>query len=142
MHEAYEDITSQLGEPGWYDECAVPRYCPFSPSRLADVYADECVLLEIACQECGRRFRVAMSESACHRAMCDLGDLTLRKGIEDGWLHYGDPPHHQGDGNGAPCYAGATMNCDDLAVLEYWCRDGRREWTRIRGLEGPLGVRR
>lgn len=137
MHESYDDITSKLGEPQWWDENAVPRYCDFTPQHLADVYADECCLLLIACQECGGQFKVAMSYGAWERAMRG-GRGSLREAIEGGGLHYGDPPYH-GDGQGGQCHAGATMNCDDLEVLEYWSRVAASEWTRDATLERTLG---
>jgi hypothetical protein len=136
VREAYDDITSRLGEPQWWDENGTPRYCDFDPHHLSDVYADECCLLLIACQECGRRFKVAMSDGAWERALRG-GGLSLREDIEGGWLHYGDPPFHD-EGEERACLAGPTMNCDDLEVLEYWSRVAASEWTRDSALEGPL----
>lgn len=41
---------------------------------------------------------------------------------------YGDPPHHDGEF----CHAGCTMNCDDLAIVEYWHRETGRDRSRAR----------
>lgn len=38
MHASYSDITDRLGEPQWWDENAVPRYCEFEPARVANIY--------------------------------------------------------------------------------------------------------
>lgn len=129
MHQSYRDIREKLGEPVWWDEYGVPRYCQFQPRCAANIYAHEVTLLEIACQACGRLFHVA-----------DAGNIldfspdrpTLRQAIENGTIHYGDPP------NVGCCPAGATMNCEDLRVLEYWYKDytaGIWDWTRVPELE-------
>lgn len=63
MNEHYKDIRSRLAEPPkWFDEHAVPRYCPFRPTRTANIYCDEAVLAVITCQGCGTPFRVAFSQ--------------------------------------------------------------------------------
>jgi hypothetical protein len=125
MHESYEDITSKLGRPLWWDEVACPRYDPFHPSMCADIYAKEAVLLEIACQNCGHRFMVAMS-----RGPADAWMAPFSEQIRDGTLHYGDPP------NLGCCMAGPTMNCEDLRVHQYWRYSRRKlEMIRVRALE-------
>lgn len=133
MHHHYNDITSRiLAPPMWYDENAVPRYCDFAPDEVADIYATEVALVEIACQDCGQRFNVAFSWDRVewvkgvprlHEAMT-LADVKR--------LHYGDPP------NAGCCPAGPTMNCDDLRVLEFWRKDEAFTWTRIPELEVAL----
>lgn len=141
MNQEYRDITSRLGEPLWYDECGVPRYDPFAPDMCNDIYADEAALLEIACQDCGARFRVAMAMGQMDRAQGAMarGDdvalmmadpsYTLSGLISHGTIHYGDPPCHG-------C-VGDTMNCEDIRVLEYWHRgqDTEHEWRREEGME-------
>lgn len=52
MFACYHDIMSKLGCPLWFDENAVPRYCEFHPHYLANIYADEAVLLHVGCQVC------------------------------------------------------------------------------------------
>jgi hypothetical protein len=134
MNHHYRDIIDKLGPPLWWDEHAVPRYCPFSPDECANIYADEVVLLEIACQSCGAIFRVAMSSSRFQR-ICEAAkyenelfakeveEQKLCDDISEKLLHYGDPP------NNHCCPAGPTMNCIDRRVLEYWKRE-KQEWVR------------
>ena len=137
MNHNYADIRDKIKEePQWFDEQAVPRYCKFAPNQLSDIYSDECALVLIACQACQTEFKVAFSR-------CKLDDIrfkmmypnveppTIAKKIKDKSIHYGDPP------NIDCCPAGATMNCDDLKVLEYWVRDGF-EWVRKPELEVVL----
>jgi len=136
MLNAYADIRDAIpGAPSWWDEHGVPRYVLFAPSEVANSYADEAALVLIACQGCGEKFQVAFSQNR-HGSLADImrgqEPKTLAAVIEDGILHYGDPP------NTGCCCAGATMNCDDLRVLEYWTRDDSFEWQRKPGLEVPL----
>jgi hypothetical protein len=150
MHHHYHDITSRISEnPKWWDEHAVPRYSDFAPNECADIYADEVALIEISCQSCGRRFLVAMSEnqwmygyrmlskiSAAHdfaseelrEAAGKISETPLADEIREGAIHFGDPP------NVGCCLAGATMNCEDLRVVEYWRREAT-EWVRYPELE-------
>ena len=122
MHEAYEDITSRIAEePTWYDSNGAPRYGAFSPAGCPDIYSNTVVLLRIACQECRREFLVEMHESLWH-------PFHPQK------LHYGDPPRH----GGPDCFAGDTMNCDDLEVVECWHREHIGEWERRTEYEGPM----
>ena len=121
MHQYYGDILERVSEqPQWFDEHAVPRFCAFSPQRLASIYAREAALVLIRCQSCNREFAVAFSELNLRHALWSddhktkiktIGDL-----IEEGSLHYGDPP------NVRCCPAGPTMNSEPVRVLEYWYR--------------------
>jgi len=122
MNHHYADIRDKLGVPLWWDEHAVPRYCEFSPDVNANIYATEVVLLEIRCQDCGERFRVAMSWDVWDRVQ---GYPTLAEQIKNGEIHYGDPP------NVGCCPAGPTMNSIPLRVLEYWEREPLDEWHRF-----------
>jgi hypothetical protein len=123
MHLNYRDILSRIPEaPKWFDEHAVPRFVAFSPDEVADIYADEAVLAEIACQGCGRVFHVAFSSSPQSR-MRAAGVRPLSEHVRDRTLHYGDPP------NVDCCAAGSTMNSEPKRVLEYWKRE-RFEWER------------
>src|SRR5262245_12123537 len=121
---------SRPGEPRWWDEFAVPRYCEFSPDACADIYAIEIVLLRIACQSCKRRFDVALSKSRWPTRY--PYEETLRAKILDGSIHYGDPPNAQ------CCDAGPTMNCFDLEILEYWTQSAHHAWERDPSLEIEL----
>lgn len=147
MNESYEDIRSRIPEPPtWFDEEAVPRYCSFHPTRCADIYADEAALVEISCQACGTHFLVAFSSqyvmNTIHRMNSEAywkletgeqrldwieaqSKTPLADSIQDGSIHYGDPP------NTGCCPAGPTMNCEDLRVCEYWSRNNQQhEWKR------------
>lgn len=122
----YSDITSRLGHPLWWDRHGVPRYEPFRVG-MQSVYADVDGLMEIACQACDQRFLVGFTWSQ-GRAFLDWARLrALSKDVPqpefsaDG-LHYGDPPPHGCSGD--------TMNCIDLRIVEWWKRNGTREWER------------
>lgn len=119
MKSNYADILSLTDKkPLWYDESGCPRYEKFTPNLCPNIYADEVILLEIACQDCGKRFKVQMS------AWVIYGGYSFRERLfewkKDGKktftpIHYGDPPIHG-------C-VGDTMNCEDLKVLEFWEKD-------------------
>jgi hypothetical protein len=118
MRDTFDDIRSRITEePTWYDENGTPRYGVFSPVQCPNIYANQAVLLRIACQSCEREFLVEMS-----------GGWFIPIN-EPKRLHYGDPPAHH-------CI-GDTENCDDLYVVEVWARD-RSEWKRIPELEGKI----
>jgi hypothetical protein len=121
MHTSYLDIIDELGTPTWWDEHAVPRYCEFTTDRIADVYATECALVEIACQSCGHKYQVAMSSGR-------MTSHSLSMRINQRWLHYGDPPNYC-------CLIGATENSIPLRVLEFWRDDPLLRWTRDREYE-------
>ena len=114
MNESYSDITSKLGEPQWWDEAAVPRYCEFEPRRLAHVYLDEAALVEIECQGCGRTFPVAFSWGQHDGLFADRDIPSLAERIRADTLHYGDPPNY------SCCPAGPTMNSIPRRVLQFW----------------------
>lgn len=149
MHSAYHDIRDKIDEqPQWWDEHAVPRYCSFSPERAANIYADTCVLLLIACQNCGQQFNVCFTETMLSRysnawraaahedlplkkrqeiATEQIDGSGLRAAVENKTIHYGDPPN-------ACCGIGASMNSVPLRVLEFWSRKAF-EWKRVAELE-------
>lgn len=115
MHASYEDIRALTDrKPLWYDENGCPRYAPFHPSLIADIYAEQACLLEIGCQGCEQRFLVAMSYTRwfAPRAM------SLAEAVDQRIIHYGDPPRHM-DEWGDGC-VGETMNCGDCRVVEFW----------------------
>lgn len=128
MHRHYIDILSRITEPPtWFDELAVPRFGAFAPAALADIYADECALMEIRCQACGQSFQVAMSTGSHEYA---FGKPRLSADVSG--LHYGDPPNMQ------CCAPGPTMSSEPIRVLEFWTRDAF-DWIRQPLLEGPIG---
>ena len=121
MHSNYEDILSRIQEnPTWFDQNGTPRYGPFRREMCPNIYSNQVVLLLIACQSCGERFKVEMHSDFFS---------PIRNPKK---LHYGDPPVHDCAGGGY------TMNCDDLAVIEVWCREGVGDWVRRLDLEGLI----
>lgn len=128
MKQKFEWFLRNLGEPKWWEETGHPRYCDFSPDKTYNIYADEVALLEIACQDCGRRFSVSMNWSTGE-------PFPLSKLIGSGSCQfgYGDPP------NVGCCPAGPTMGSDGLRVIEFWEKDGNFKWVRIPELEIDLG---
>lgn len=149
MHCAYDDIRGRIREePKWWDERMVPRYCDFSPEKVADVYAEEAALVLIACQSCGYEFKVAFSHSSLSAMARHLGPgrthfhpsewfkvpaRTLARDIEEKTIGCGDPP------NIGCCMAGPTMSSNVVGVLEYWRRRRKTmEWARDTSLETEL----
>lgn len=138
MRAGYEDILALAAgkQPLWWDENGVPRFAEHHPHHCPDIYADEVVLLEIACQLCGTPMRVQLSTSSSDKLLA--GALkrpykTLAEQVKNRTIHYGDPPHHNHP-SGTFCHAGCTMNCNDLRVVEFWSRE-RPDWQRARDLE-------
>lgn len=148
MNHHYADIRRRIAEPPkWWDENAVPRYCDFGPDAVANIYARQVVLAEIACQACGARFLVAFSQAHAYDFLRGEQVPTLAEQVRGGTLHYGDPP------NDGCCLSGPTMNSEPLRVVEFWqthhqeyvgensiVTDATKyfEWRRIHDLEIPL----
>ncbi len=149
MHQNYHDIRSRIDAvPLWYDEKAVPRYVPFEPRFVANIYASEVVLARVECQACGHPFNVAFSATptgAASRAAYPEQGPLLADLIRGDALKYGDPP------NIGCCPAGATMGSVMRRVLEYWVKPyvtdegrapmskpGSREFRRDPSLEGEM----
>ncbi len=129
MNADYEDIRSRIAEPPlWFDEAGVPRYAPFTPWLIANIYAREAVLAHTRCQACGTDFHVAISSA-------DEPNTTLAAQIPANKLHPGDPP------NIDCCATGPTMSSVPIAVLEYWSRAVPRDWKRDPSLERPVRPR-
>jgi hypothetical protein len=137
VNNDYADITEKLGTPKWWDEHAVPRYCDFHPSEVANIYAREVAFLHIECQSCGTAFKVAMSSSGFAFRGGEMVEHKLSKEVEDQVIHYGDPPNYR------CCGAGPTMNSIPRRVLEFWSREmtiDLPEWSRREELEVELEV--
>ena len=133
MNHHYSDIRDRIAEePTWWDEDAVPRYCKFAPSEVSNIYAEEVVLLLIACQSCGHEFPVALSR-ASHGGLSaivrGIKTPTLTELVRSGSIWYGDPP------NIYCCPAGPTMTSDTIKVLEFWRRQTIGGWIRDEELE-------
>lgn len=151
MHNDYADIRELVNrEPDWWDENGVPRWGEHHPSKSPDIYAGEVALILIACQACGRKFKVQATGNVYSSYMRRLdvwymlkaqgeGDkeqppmdkTPLASSIKSRGYHYGDPP------NMNCCPGGPTMNCDDLRVIEYWRKDDF-VWVRDPALEVSL----
>jgi len=149
MFHHYHDIISRIAEPPrWYDELGVPRYCDFAPNAIANIYADECVLLEIECSGCGQIIIAALDDKGANDALWIPGQPRTRHKIADlirsGELDYGDPP------NVDCCRAGPSQTAITRRVIEYWSRyqetytepgssvrfvRGSFDWQRDRSLE-------
>lgn len=121
MLRDYSDIKSRLGEPLWYDDNGVPRYEEFKPD-MCGVYDDQVVLLEIGCQDCGRKFKVVNCWDKLREIFRDRINRHLANPIEPlptkvgpNYYHYGDPPNHG-------C-VGDTMNSEPIRVLEFWHKE-------------------
>lgn len=128
MNHDYSDIRDLIPEnPKWFDECAVPRYCRFSPHELSDIYADEAAFVMITCQGCGHEFKVGFSSSLISRAHAHVRH-PLAEAIKEKSLHYGDPP------NIGCCAPGVTMNSEPRRVIEYWQRISS-DWQRDKSFE-------
>jgi hypothetical protein len=122
MNHCYSDILSRIKEPPlWFDENAVPRWCKFEPSKLANIYAREAALGVVRCQACHHEFHVVIS---CTRYEQQLSSLVANR-----QLHYGDPP------NIGCCDVGLSMNSEFLRVLEFWSRPNF-DWIRVPEFEG------
>ncbi len=135
MFNDYSDITDRIaGRPKWWDEQGVPRYAEFSPDQLANIYAGEAVLMEIACSMCGERFEVAFCypPGGCEGTIPESAH-PLMEAIPNGTIDYCDPPNY---GN---CQSGPSSGCYNLRVLQYWSRSkGYGEWIRDPQLEIEL----
>ena len=135
MNHHFEDIRSRIAEePQWWDEHAVPRYCPFAPNEVADIYAVEVALVRIECQACGTAFKVAFSWGRYVMGRNEDGTVWCKTHppIDPRTLHYGDPP------NAGCCASGPTMNSEPQRVLEWWRRD-YCEWQRVPENEVAIG---
>ena len=129
-----------VAKPLWWDQNGTPRFKPHHPDLCPDIYAIEVALLLISCQSCGSKYDVQMSWDLSDRikaravgeaTAAAIAETALSAQIRRGVIHYGDPPCNN-------CLAGSTMNCWDLAVLQFWTREGRRGWERVPALEITL----
>lgn len=119
MHTRYSDILSRIAaDPLWWDENAVPRFDPFSPNLMANIYAEEAALVRVECQSCRTPFEVAFSHARQSTSIPEdwpedtplaISELISRRSLE-----FGDPP------NTGCCEAGASMSSVPVRVLQYW----------------------
>jgi hypothetical protein len=132
MKALFEDILCRIypEKPSWYDSNGTPRYGGFNPDACPNIYASEVALVEIACQNCKKRFLVEVHSDQYANAVF-WGSVKGR--ITRGSIGYGDPPRH-----GDKCLAGDTMTSDALRVVEFWEKNARDEWARNSELEIAL----
>jgi len=116
MKQKYSDILSKISiQPLWWDANGVPRYEEFSHIMRSDAYADEVVLLKIACQSCAKEFDVEVSWER-HNKRPSMSNEPKN-------IWYGDPP------NIGCCSVGPTMSSISLHVIQFWKR-GAEGWRR------------
>jgi hypothetical protein len=125
MLRSYNDIRSRIRDAiRWWDDNGVPRYCDFSPEECG-VYDVVVALVEVGCQACTERFRVAVTfDRESQRQVGDRYALPAAGNI--GTFRYGDPPSHS---RGADGCVGNTMSSESIRVLELWQRD-QQNWIR------------
>lgn len=139
MKASFLDIKDRIDEqPRWYDENGTPRYEEFSPDLSPNIYADEVILIEIACQHCREKFLVEMNWGIMHVVLEVYNKEPFSVRLTQ-WLrnrngnfcpiHYGDPPNHM-------CI-GDTMNCIDLRIIEFHKKIEHR-FERIKKFEIEL----
>jgi hypothetical protein len=116
MKQKYSDIMSRISaQPLWWDSNGVPRYDEFSYHMRFDTYADEVVLLRIACQACAKEFDAEVSWSRLSKRP------SMSSETKNIW--YGDPP------NVGCCSVGPTMSSISLHVIQFWKRS-TEGWRR------------
>ncbi|MFQ5796037.1 MAG: hypothetical protein ACE5JP_13445, partial [Candidatus Bipolaricaulia bacterium] len=107
-------------------------------TRSPNIYATHVAFLEIACQGCGRSFKVTVhcrkGIEEHERKKMDLADPEVKLPSEGdvGWFHYGDPPRHtSSDPNSGKidCIGGDTMGSVPIKVLEFWIKEDLK-WIR------------
>lgn len=125
MHADYADIISRLGEPLWWDEVCAPRYEPFKPEDCNNIYAQEAMLIEIRCQDCGRPFLVADTWDTFDQIQ---GRARPSAHAAHGHAEWGDPPRHG-------C-VGDTMTSESVRIVEFW-KNEALGWVRAPEYEKP-----
>lgn len=124
MKPNYYDIIEKLGEPLWWDEHGVPRYTDFRPHLKSRIIADYVAFMEVACQDCGRVFKVAYSIDSRQYRLFYEREVQLPTPNDVGSFHYGDPPYHTEE-----CIAGFCMLSIPVRILEFWARE-KHCWVR------------
>jgi hypothetical protein len=133
MHARYDDITSRIAmRPLWYDEGGVPRYSTFSPGDCSNIYASECALVEIVCQECLRTFFVCLTRRSRDQTLAEC----IRENVTNITGLCGDPPRHgvrdvKELTSRFDCLAGDTMSSLAVRVVEYW------KWSSAKWIRDP-----
>jgi hypothetical protein len=119
----YGDIIERIEtQPLWWDPYGVPRYCEFHPDACPNLYADEVVLLKVACQSCKKQFSVAYEWDS---RMTELAQPS----VDIQAISYGEPPHNK------CCLTGPSMTSIPLHTIQFWARNKRHAWVRRPELE-------
>ena len=121
MRYYYKYIIDKCGEPKWFDEYAVPRYEPMHPKNVANIYSNAVIFSLVACQNCGKQFKVTFSQS--HLEELNMGKDIIKE-EKMGMLYWGDPPHT------ACCPGGPAMTANYIDTLEIW-KKINFEWEKI-----------
>lgn len=128
----YPDLRELAGdrEPNWWDEEGVPRFAPFRPELLNNIYAKEVALLSISCAACPKVFLAARSWGISQGLLHNYPRFTeVLRG--NGYLSYGDPPFH----STSDCAAGYCMQSDTRGIVQFWAKK-QGEWERDSSFEG------
>jgi hypothetical protein len=114
-------------QPKWWDEFGVPRFCEFHPDLVANIYAREVLLGEIACQSCNAKFIVAFSCGAYDEVQLSDSIKIWLETNDEFAIMYGDPP------NINCCDAGPTMNSCFVKHIEFWknTKDTNYKWEKV-----------
>jgi len=129
---SYQDITSKLGEPQWYDEYKVPRYSEFTPNQIAEIYADEAALVLAQCEHCHKQFKIAFSSDLLESMSAPYN--ALKNHILKNDMYCGSPPNDT-------CFDPAAFpyGLMPIKVPEYWCISPQtKQWERDSTYEVPL----
>ena len=119
----YTDILTKIDEkPLWWDSRGVPRYCEFHPDVCPNLYADEVVLIRIACQNCRTQFDVQCEWDVSMQEIPRFSEQPTQ-------IFYGDPPHNR------CCVVGPSMLSISLSTIQFWVRNKKRSWVRKTDLE-------
>lgn len=135
MRQPYWDLyeMAERKPPLWFDEEGVPRWVPFHPDLMNNIYADEAILFELECQSCGRWYCVALSYYRLEHIYTGGPERpSFSEQLKDPeWLPYwGDAPCFQGcDGEMVQC-AGSTMTSETLRILEFWKHENG-DWKKV-----------
>jgi hypothetical protein len=127
MKPTYIDILNNVNKPPvWYDENGAPRYEPFRPEITSNPSSSEIMLIEIKCQECGRKFIVECTHSRYHFLIKRPVTVPIKLFSEElannpKYLpSYGDPPFHSKYDDSNSCHAGSTMTSISIRIIELW----------------------
>lgn len=134
----------------WYTrgkgENPIARYGDFHPNRLAVTGEKTALLLRIACSVCNAEFLVAVGSDVT----IDFGPSAPGQNFAESirsmlsvvtgaisLFHYGYPPIHKRTIRGDSGYLckGSAMDAHELRIEQFWQRDDKGVWSRIKDNE-------